>query len=123
MAGEGEGEGILDEVAVLHQYGARSTLNGVEGTATVAAEPGRQARIRIVNTDNGVATVWVRGTSYRVLAVDGTDLHEPEPVDGAARRGPGRGKGRPGADGAGRRGTDRLRRHHRDGARRRPDRG
>ena len=74
----------VDEVVVLHQYGARSTINGEEGTATVAAEPGARARIRVVNTDNGVSTAWVRGAAYEVLAVDGVDLHEPEPVEGKA---------------------------------------
>ncbi len=74
----------LDETVVLHQYGARSTLNGEEGTATVAAEPGDRARIRVVNTDNGLSTAWVRGAAYEVLAVDGVDLHEPEPVEGKA---------------------------------------
>ena len=67
----------LDQVAMLHRYGADGTLNGVEGTTTLAAEPGDTARIRIVNTDNGVASAWVTGAPFRVVAVDGTDLNEP----------------------------------------------
>ena len=50
----------------------------------MAAEPGDRARVRVVNTDNGVSTVWVRGAAYEVLAVDGVDLHGPEPVEGTA---------------------------------------
>ena len=74
----------VDEVAVLHQYGARSTINGEEGTLTLDADPGQQARIRVVNTDNGVSTVWVRGAPFQVQAVDGVDVHEPGPVEGLA---------------------------------------
>jgi FtsP/CotA-like multicopper oxidase with cupredoxin domain len=35
-----------------------------------------------VNTDNGPMTTWVEGAAYRVLAVDGTDVHGPEEVTG-----------------------------------------
>ena len=39
--------------------------------------------MRVVNTDNGLAQVWVTGAPYRVLAVDGTEVNQPE-----ERRGP-----------------------------------
>ncbi len=67
----------LDEVALLHRYGADGTLNGEEGTASLAADPGDTVRIRVVNTDNGMASTWVTGAPFRVVAVDGTDVHEP----------------------------------------------
>ncbi len=73
-----------DEVAILHRYGEGATLNGVEGTATVDAEPGQQVRLRVVNTDNGATSLWVNGTEFEVLAVDGTDLNRPSPVAGDA---------------------------------------
>jgi FtsP/CotA-like multicopper oxidase with cupredoxin domain len=70
---------VLDEVAVLHRYDA-PTLNGEKGVQTVDADPGARARVRVVNTDNGLTRVWVTGTPYEVLAVDGTDLRGTEPV-------------------------------------------
>ncbi len=66
----------VDEPILVHRYGA-GTLNGVEGFTSLDAAPGDEVRLRIVNTDNGLATVWLPGTTYRVLAVDGTDVHQP----------------------------------------------
>ena len=48
------------------------------------AEPGDVVRIRVINTDNGPMSVWVSGADYRVVAVDGYDVNEPEPVSGLA---------------------------------------
>ena len=70
----------VDEVLLLHQYGAGGTVNGEPGTTTVDARPGDDVRLRLVNTDNGLATAWLPDVGYRVLAVDGRDLNEPEEV-------------------------------------------
>ncbi len=40
--------------------------------------------MRVVNTDNALMPVWVTGAPYRVLAVDGVDLHEPGEVSDVA---------------------------------------
>lgn len=71
---------VTEHVAVLHEYDRGPTLNGETGTATVAAAPGDEVRVRVVNTDNGLAPVWVSGAPYRVLAVDGTEVSEPDEV-------------------------------------------
>jgi FtsP/CotA-like multicopper oxidase with cupredoxin domain len=83
---------VSDQVAVLHQYDAGATLNGEPGTTAVEAEPGERVRLRVVNTDDGAGTVWVTGATYELLAVDGTDVHRPGPVDGAALDLPGGGR-------------------------------
>ncbi len=75
---------VLEQVAVLHEYDGSPTLNGQPGTTTVDAEAGQQVRVRVVNTDNGLAPVWVTGAAYRVLAVDGTDLNQPGDIEGRA---------------------------------------
>jgi FtsP/CotA-like multicopper oxidase with cupredoxin domain len=83
-----ESEAVADEVAsldveaVVHLYDGRRTVNGHEGDLQVEAEPGTTARVRVVNTDNGPMTTWVSGADYRVLAVDGTDVHRPGQVSG-----------------------------------------
>ncbi len=73
---------VQDELAVLHRYSDGATLNGEEGTKEVDAEPGQAVRLRVVNTDNGLATLWVTGAPYQVLAVDGRDVNQPGEIDG-----------------------------------------
>ncbi|GAA1475763.1 hypothetical protein GCM10009623_02090 [Nocardioides aestuarii] len=76
----GSGGSDVDEVVLMHQYGGGGTVNGQPGTTTVVAEPGDAVRLRLVNTDNGLATAWLPGTDFRVLAVDGRDLNGPTDV-------------------------------------------
>lgn len=73
---------VVEQVVVLHRYAQGATLNGTEGTTTLDVEPGRRVRLRIVNTDNGRAPLWVTGAPYEVLAVDGTDVNRPSPIEG-----------------------------------------
>jgi FtsP/CotA-like multicopper oxidase with cupredoxin domain len=74
---------VLDLRAVAHIYDGVRTLNGKEGDVPVTAAPGRHVRIRVVNTDNGPVEVWT-SAEYRLVAVDGMDLHGPTPVSGKA---------------------------------------
>ncbi|HVH22944.1 MAG TPA: multicopper oxidase domain-containing protein, partial [Pseudonocardia sp.] len=73
-----------DEVAAVHLYGGQRTINGQPGDLRVDTAPGERVRVRLINTDNGPMPIWVSGASYRLLAVDGSELHEPGPVDGTA---------------------------------------
>jgi FtsP/CotA-like multicopper oxidase with cupredoxin domain len=72
--------GDLDVVALRHVYRGTPTINGHDGRQVVPAKPGQQVRVRVINTDNGAAQVWAGGAPYRVLAVDGYDVHAPTPV-------------------------------------------
>ena len=69
-----------DVVALTHLYGGRRTVAGRTGDVAVPAAPGTPVRVRVINTDNGPMRTWVDGAPFRVLAVDGTDVHEPAPV-------------------------------------------
>ncbi|UOY03863.1 multicopper oxidase family protein [Blastococcus sp. PRF04-17] len=69
-----------DVVAAVHTYQGHRTVNGRTGITTVETEPGRPVRVRLVNTDNGPLRAWVSGAAFRVVAVDGTDVHEPTAV-------------------------------------------
>jgi FtsP/CotA-like multicopper oxidase with cupredoxin domain len=71
----------LDVSAVAHTYGGLRTINGKAEDLRVPAQPGQQVRVRVINTDNGPMKVWASG-SYRLLAVDGTDVHRPTEVSG-----------------------------------------
>jgi FtsP/CotA-like multicopper oxidase with cupredoxin domain len=72
--------GGRDELAMAHLYGSQRTINGQPGDLRVDAAPGEHVRVRVINTDNGPMPVWVSGADFRVLAVDGTDVHGPGPV-------------------------------------------
>ncbi|HSR24850.1 MAG TPA: multicopper oxidase family protein, partial [Candidatus Eisenbacteria bacterium] len=69
-----------DVVAAVHSYGGRRTISGRTGLTAVPTPAGRPARVRLVNTDNGPLRAWVTGGSFRVLAVDGRDVHGPTEV-------------------------------------------
>jgi FtsP/CotA-like multicopper oxidase with cupredoxin domain len=70
----------------MHVYHGLSTVNGHSGVLPVDVPDGGKVRVRVVNTDNGAAVVWVSGGPYRVLAVDGYDLNDPTPVAGKSVR-------------------------------------
>jgi FtsP/CotA-like multicopper oxidase with cupredoxin domain len=74
------GVGATDALALVHLYGGTRTVNGRSGETRVTAAPGERVRVRVVNTDNGPMSAWVPGKPFRVLAVDGTDVHEPGDV-------------------------------------------
>ena len=73
----------VDQLALVHSYDGRRTVDGADGDVSVAASAGQRVRLRVVNTDNGPMPLWVVGADYRVFAVDGTDLHEPGLVHGS----------------------------------------
>ena len=73
---------VADVVALLHTYGGFATLNGLK-EVPVEARPGQRVRLRVVNSDNGPTRAWA-DTPFRVVAVDGHDVHDPTPVDGKA---------------------------------------
>ena len=79
-AGAAAAPDVQDVVAAVHSYGGRRTISGHTGTSRVTAEPGSDVRLRLVNTDNAPLRAWVTNSSYRVLAVDGTDVNEPTEV-------------------------------------------
>ncbi|MQA80087.1 MAG: multicopper oxidase domain-containing protein [Streptosporangiales bacterium] len=70
-----------DVVAPVHSYGGLRTVAGRTGEYRVPARPGTTARVRVIDTDNGPLRLWAGG-GYRVLAVDGRDVHRPTPVHG-----------------------------------------
>jgi FtsP/CotA-like multicopper oxidase with cupredoxin domain len=74
----------VDVTALTHLYNGVRTLNGLESDLRVPASPGERVRVRLINTDNGPTSVWVTGVAPRLVAVDGSDLNGPSPIDGEA---------------------------------------
>jgi FtsP/CotA-like multicopper oxidase with cupredoxin domain len=71
----------VDVTAVAHTYGGLRTINGKAADLRVPAKPGQRVRVRVTNTDNGPMKVWTSG-SYRLLAVDGTEVHRSTEISG-----------------------------------------
>lgn len=70
----------LDVTALLHVYGGQHTLNGRADDERVEAEPGSTVRVRVINTDQGTASVW-SAAPFRVLSTDGHDVNQPTEVE------------------------------------------
>ena len=69
----------VDVTAVAHTYGGVRTINGNVGDLRVPAKPGQQVRVRVTNTDNAPMKIWT-SSPYQLLAIDGTDLHQPTQI-------------------------------------------
>ena len=67
--------------AIAHTYSGLRTINGKAEDLRVPAQPGQRLRVRVTNTDNGPMKIWTSGP-YRLLAVDGTEVHGPTEISG-----------------------------------------
>jgi FtsP/CotA-like multicopper oxidase with cupredoxin domain len=76
----GSKEFQLDRTVVAHTYDGIPTLDGDDSVQALDVEPGARVRLRLVNTDNALRRFALTGTSFRVLAIDGTDLNEPDEI-------------------------------------------
>src|SRR3954471_24786303 len=71
-----------DATALVHLYsGGEHTVNGAATDLSVPAAAGTEVRGRIINTDSGPMYAWTGGP-YRLLAIDGTEVHGPASVEG-----------------------------------------
>ena len=66
----------VDLVLAAHTYDGIPTLNRDESGFREKVPAGSQVRIRLVNTDNVLHRFTV-SAPFRVLAIDGTELHRP----------------------------------------------
>ena len=74
----------FDLALAAHTFDGIPTLSGDEGGGRQKVAVGTQVRLRLVNTDSFEQTFTVSGTPFRVLAIDGTDLHEPGELESVA---------------------------------------
>ena len=72
-------EGI-DQVVQVHTYDGRRTINGTAGESPLDARPRQVVRARVINTDAGPLRAWVSGVPYRVVAIDGREVHGPTDI-------------------------------------------
>ena len=74
----------LDRTVVAHTYDGIPTLDANDGLQRHDLEPGTQVRLRLVNTDNSPHRFRLDGAPFRVVALDGTDLNDPEELSDVA---------------------------------------
>ncbi|TCM45214.1 multicopper oxidase family protein [Kribbella sp. VKM Ac-2568] len=72
--------GAHEVVAAIHTYDGKRTINGRTGTQRVDAPAGTSVRVRVINTDNAIVRTGLVGAPYKVIAVDGREVHGPTPV-------------------------------------------
>ncbi|HEX5199124.1 MAG TPA: multicopper oxidase family protein [Actinoplanes sp.] len=72
----------IDQVAQVHTYDGRRTINGAAGESALSAHAGQVVRARVINTDAGPLRAWVSGAPYRVVAIDGRDVSGPTDISG-----------------------------------------
>jgi FtsP/CotA-like multicopper oxidase with cupredoxin domain len=73
---------VADQVVAVHTYDGRRTINGARGVSAVQAPSGATIRARVVNTDAGPIRVWVSGAPFKMVAIDGRDIHGPGDISG-----------------------------------------
>ncbi len=72
----------VDLTLLAHDADGTLAINGVDQVSHDAVRPGTPVRLRLVNTESTPQRFGVEGSPFRVLAIDGTDLHGPQPIDG-----------------------------------------
>lgn len=76
-------EGRTADIAVVvHTLNGTPLVNSTDGVEKRAVAPGTAVRLRIINTDSTPQRYDIGGTPFRVVAVDGTDLVGPTPLEG-----------------------------------------
>ncbi|BCJ41857.1 metallo-oxidoreductase [Actinoplanes ianthinogenes] len=73
------GSTTQDQVAMVHTYQGKRTINGKPEVSDLSAR-----YIRLINTDAGPIRIWVSGTSFRLTAIDGHDVNQPGPIENQA---------------------------------------
>jgi FtsP/CotA-like multicopper oxidase with cupredoxin domain len=88
----GESTADLDLAVVAHTFDGVPTLNASDQVEQRRIAPGDVVRLRLVNSDNTPRRFLLSGTSFLVVALDGTDLHEPAQISRTALEVPGGGR-------------------------------
>jgi FtsP/CotA-like multicopper oxidase with cupredoxin domain len=72
----------LDLTMIAHDVGGSTMLGAVDGVQRRKAAPGTPVRLRLVNSNSSPERFLLDGTPFRVVAIDGTDLNGPTPIEG-----------------------------------------
>ena len=71
----------VDLTLVAHTFDGIPTLNASDRLEPRDIAPGTRVRLRLVNSDNTPRRFSIDGARFRVVALDGTDLNGPTPIE------------------------------------------
>ena len=75
-----------DIVVAGHDLGGLGLLGSSDRSSIHEAAPGSSVRVRLINTDSLPQRYLVDGTAFKVAAVDGTEVNQPQEVTGKLLR-------------------------------------
>ena len=75
-----------DIVVAGHDLGGLGLLGSSDRSSVHAAVPGSSVRVRLINTDSLPQRYLLDGTAFKVAAVDGTEVNQPQEVTGKLLR-------------------------------------
>lgn len=75
-----------DIVVAGHDLGGLGLLGSSDRSSAHGAIPGSSVRVRLINTDSLPQRYLLDGTAFKVAAVDGTDVNQPQEVTGKLLR-------------------------------------
>mgnify|MGYP003893018717 CR=1 FL=1 len=77
----------LDIPVVYHEWstadGRIPAIGRSDGFARWKAAPGEKVRLRLINADNNLQHFHLSGAPFRVVAIDGNDIHQPTDLTNA----------------------------------------
>lgn len=76
----------VDLTLPVHTFDGALVIGDVEGRGEQVVPMGTLVRLRLVSTDSDPHRIALAGTAFRLVAVDGRDLHEPGEVGDVALR-------------------------------------
>jgi len=71
-----------DITVAVHTLNGTPLVNSTDGVEKRAVAPGTPVRLRVINTDSTPQRYDIGGTPFKVVAIDGTDLVGPTPLNG-----------------------------------------
>ncbi|HEY7485578.1 MAG TPA: multicopper oxidase family protein [Streptosporangiaceae bacterium] len=74
----------VDLTVPVHTFAGSAVVGDPGRPATRRVPPGAPVRLRLINTDSAPRRLTLTGTSYRLVAVDGTNLNQPGPLSRVA---------------------------------------
>ncbi|MBB3114028.1 FtsP/CotA-like multicopper oxidase with cupredoxin domain [Paenibacillus phyllosphaerae] len=70
-----------EETVLIQELNGTMLMNGSTQGVDIQASPGQTLRLRMINAANETEMIRVNGATFRIIAMDGHDLHEPEMLE------------------------------------------
>jgi FtsP/CotA-like multicopper oxidase with cupredoxin domain len=71
----------VDLTLVAHDFNGRAAFGLSDVRTAKLVHPGTPVRLRLINTNSAGERVIVAGAPFRVVAIDGTDVNGPTPIE------------------------------------------